>query len=119
VPRSDGCASRVVLGCTSSHLEGSHNDDIPDARRLTVRPLQHPRPRPAQDQPPEQRSRHDALFSVDEHVEVEATWGVYQVMIVAYRESDRIEGRHLMTRLIASISHSVPTALSEVTSAGP
>ena len=65
-----------------------------------------------------QRSRLDALFAVDEHVEVEATWGVYQAMIAAYREPDRIKARHLMTRLIGSISHSVPTALSELVTLG-
>ena len=26
-----------------------------------------------------------ALFAIDEHVEVEATWGIYQRMIAAYR----------------------------------
>ena len=26
-----------------------------------------------------------AMFSIDEHVEVEATWGIYQRMIAAYR----------------------------------
>ena len=30
-----------------------------------------------------------ALFAADEHVEVEATWGIYQRMIAAYREPDR------------------------------
>ena len=29
------------------------------------------------------------LFAVDAHVEVEATWGIYQRMIAAYREPDR------------------------------
>ena len=29
------------------------------------------------------------LFADDEHVEVEATWGVYQRMIAAYRDPDR------------------------------
>ena len=32
-----------------------------------------------------QRARIEALFAGDEHVEVEATWGVYQQMIAAYR----------------------------------
>ena len=39
-------------------------------------------------------------------------------MIAAYREPDRTKGRHLMTRLIASISHGVPAALSEVITLG-
>jgi transposase len=65
-----------------------------------------------------QRSRLDALFAVDEHVEVEATWGVYQAMIAAYREPDRIKARQLMTRLIGSISHGVPAALNEIVTLG-
>jgi transposase len=36
-----------------------------------------------------QRQRLTALFADDEHVEVEATWGIYQRMIAAYREPDR------------------------------
>jgi transposase len=65
-----------------------------------------------------QRARLDALFGADEHVEVEATWAIYQAMIAAYREPDRVKGRHLMARLIASISHNVPAALSEVVTLG-
>jgi transposase len=65
-----------------------------------------------------QHLRLQALFGTDEHVEVEATWAIYQAMIAAYREPDRTRGRHLMTRLIASISHGVPAALSEVVTLG-
>ena len=36
-----------------------------------------------------QIDRLNALFAADEHVEVEATWGIYQRMIAAYREPDR------------------------------
>ena len=39
-------------------------------------------------------------------------------MIAAYREPDRTRGRALMTRLIASVSHGVPAALSEVITLG-
>ena len=48
-----------------------------------------------------QKQRLDDLFAVDEHVEVEATWAVYQRMIAAYREPDRAKSRQLMTRLNA------------------
>ena len=65
-----------------------------------------------------QRQRLTALFADDEHVEVEATWGIYQHMIAAYRESDRKRGRELMQQLIGAISHSVPTALREVITLG-
>ncbi len=65
-----------------------------------------------------QHDRLDALFAGDDHVEVEATWGVYQRMISAYREPDRRLGRHLMQQLIESISHGVPDALTEVVTLG-
>ena len=58
------------------------------------------------------------LFATDEHVEIEATWGIYQRMIAAYREPDRSRGRELMTKLIASVSHAVPAALVEITTLG-
>ena len=65
-----------------------------------------------------QTQRLENLFSTDAHVEVEATWGIYQRMITAYREPDRSRGRQLMTALIVSVSQGVPTALSEVITLG-
>ena len=65
-----------------------------------------------------QRDRLTALFSTDDHVEVEATWGVYQRMIAAYRQQDRAAGRALMVQLIDSVSTGVPSALVEVTKLG-
>ncbi len=65
-----------------------------------------------------QRQRLTALFATREHVEVEATWGIYQRMIAAYRDPDRGHGRELMTALIASVSDGVPTALAEVAKLG-
>jgi len=61
-----------------------------------------------------QHQRLQALFKVDAHVQVEATWGTYQRMITAYREPDRTRGRELMSTLIESVSHGVPAALSEL-----
>ena len=60
---------------------------------------------------------HD-LFATEDHVQVEATWGIYQRMIAAYREPDRTKGRDLMAKLIDSVSHGVPAALSEVVTLG-
>jgi len=57
-------------------------------------------------------------MSPDEHVEVEATWAIYQRMITAYREPDRAKGRQLMTKLIASVSRGVPSALREIITLG-
>jgi len=52
--------------------------------------------------------RLTALFAVDGHVEVEATWCIYQRMITVYRHEDRCHGRELMVEFIASLSHGVP-----------
>ena len=65
-----------------------------------------------------QKTRLDALFAGDDHVEVEATWGVYQQMIAAYREPDRTTGRARMANLITSLSSGVPAALHEVSTLG-
>jgi transposase len=65
-----------------------------------------------------QADRLTALFAADAHVEVEATWGIYQPMIAAYREPDRRRGRELMSKLIDTISHSVPAALTELITLG-
>ncbi len=61
-----------------------------------------------------QKAILDALFTGDEHVQVEATWQVYQALIGAYRDPDPKAGHERMTRLIASISTGVPAALVEV-----
>ena len=65
-----------------------------------------------------QVDRLTALFTHDAHVEVEATWGIYQRMIAAYRHQDRRQGRELMVNLIDSISSGVPKALVEITKLG-
>jgi len=65
-----------------------------------------------------QRERLMALFTSDEHVQVEATWGIYQRMIAAYREPDARKGREAMEKLIASISSGVPAALREIITLG-
>jgi len=65
-----------------------------------------------------QTQRLQDLFKADKHVEVEATWGIYQRMIAAYREPDRTQGRELMSKLIESVSHGVPGALTELITLG-
>lgn len=54
------------------------------------------------------------LFARDEHVQIEAIWGVYQQMISAHREPDRTKGRELTVKLIERVSNGVPAALSEI-----
>jgi transposase len=61
-----------------------------------------------------QTDRLRALFTVEEHVEVEATWGIYQRMISAYRDPDKTRGSRLMRDIIDDLSHDVPTALTEL-----
>ena len=65
-----------------------------------------------------QKHRLEALFADDAHVEVEATWGIYQRMIAAYRHKDRRQGRQLMVALIGSVSAGIPKALVEITKLG-
>ncbi|GAA5008718.1 hypothetical protein GCM10023317_44470 [Actinopolymorpha pittospori] len=65
-----------------------------------------------------QIDRLTALFATEEHVEVEATWGIYQRMIADYREEDRRRGRELVVQLIDSISTGVPKTLTEVITLG-
>ena len=63
---------------------------------------------------PRQKARLEALFAGDEHVEVEATWAVYQRMIAAYREPKPAEGKARMQAVIAALSSGVPAALTEL-----
>jgi transposase len=65
-----------------------------------------------------QTDRLTALFADEQHIEVEATWGIYQRMIAAYRHPDRTKGRELMSKLIDSVSHGVPPALIEIVTLG-
>lgn len=65
-----------------------------------------------------QRARIDALFTAPEHVLVQATWGVYQAMVAAYRHPDRTKGRAWMAALIQSVSYGVPAGLTEVVTLG-
>jgi transposase len=65
-----------------------------------------------------QKDRLEALFVADDHAEVEATWGIYQRVIAAYREPDGTQGKQLMQALIGAISTGVPAALTEVITLG-
>ena len=65
-----------------------------------------------------QQQRLTDLFAADTHIEVEATWGIYQRMINAYRNEDRTKGRESMSKLIEAVSHGVPAALTEIRTLG-
>lgn len=61
-----------------------------------------------------QKARLQAVFAVEEHVEVEATWGIYQRIVAAYREPDKNKAKQLMQAVIASVASGVPAMLVEV-----
>lgn len=61
-----------------------------------------------------QHARLEALFAVEQHVAVEATWGIYQRMVAAYREPDRSQGREQMQSVIDALRQGVPAGLDEL-----
>jgi transposase len=65
-----------------------------------------------------QQARLEALFAVSEHVEVEATWGIYQRMIAAYREPGKKHGKAMMQAVIDSVASGVPATLAEIRKLG-
>ena len=65
-----------------------------------------------------QKTRLDTLFADDGHVQVEATWSIYQQMITAYRNPDRAAGRRTMSTLIDALSSAVPIELTELITLG-
>lgn len=65
-----------------------------------------------------QRERLMALFTVEDHVEVEATWGIYQRMIAAYRTPDRTLAKTTMVTIIEDLHAGVPAALIELRQLG-
>jgi len=65
-----------------------------------------------------QRTRLEALFADDGHVAVEATWGVYQNIVTAYRDPDPKKGREALQKVINAISRGVPAALVELRKLG-
>lgn len=65
-----------------------------------------------------QNKRLTAVFADERHVQVEATWGIYQRIIAAYRDPDRQAGKAEMRAVIDAISRAVPAALSELITLG-
>ena len=102
------CRRRVQLATTGHR--GRAGDPLYSARRtlstgsdlLTDKQLQ----------------RITALFADDAHLEVQATWGMYQRMISAYRDPDRTSGKTKMRQLINTLTSGVPTALVEIRTLG-
>ena len=61
-----------------------------------------------------QARRLEALFADDRHAAVQASWGVYQRLIQAYRTEEAGLGKYLMQRLIDSLRQAVPEGLEEI-----
>lgn len=61
-----------------------------------------------------QTARLDAVFAIEEHVEIEATWGIYQRIVAAYREPDKKKAKQMMHAAIDAITTGVPAALVEI-----
>ena len=65
-----------------------------------------------------QKTRLSTLFANDAHVQVEATWRIYQQMISAYRDTDSAAGLRTMSTLIDALSNAVPVELTELITLG-
>ena len=61
-----------------------------------------------------QTERLETLFADERHAAVQASWGVYQRLIQAYRTQDPGLGKYLMQRLIDSLRQAVPDGLEEI-----
>lgn len=65
-----------------------------------------------------QAARLDRLFADDRHAAVQATWGVYQDVVAAYRHPDRAAGKRLLGGLIGALGRALPAELTEVRTLG-
>ena len=61
-----------------------------------------------------QKARLEALFADERHLEVEATWGVYQDVICAYREQERGLAKFFLQHTIDRLAQGVPAGLPEL-----
>ena len=61
-----------------------------------------------------QTERLETLFADDRHAAVQASWGVYQRLIQAYRTGEAGLGKDLMQQLIDSLRQAVPNGLEEI-----
>lgn len=61
-----------------------------------------------------QRTRWEAVFALEEHVEVEVRWGIYQWIIAAYCHPDKTQGKTIMRAVIEAITNGVLEALTEI-----
>jgi transposase len=67
---------------------------------------------------PRQCDRLGSVFAADEHAAVEATWGIYQRIVEAYRNPDRAAAKQQLTAVIKDLASDVPPSLTEVITLG-
>jgi len=65
-----------------------------------------------------QAERLTDLFAAEEHAPVEATWGIYQRIVLAYRNEDKASGKKRMEEVIKAIAKAVPDGLNELATLG-
>jgi len=100
----EDCRRRVQQ--TTLERRGRKGDPLYDARRTLTTG--------ADLLTSKQTDRLVTLFADDAHVQVQATWGIYQRVVQAYRSTDRKAGRSRLKATIAAIGTGVPAALVEV-----
>ena len=61
-----------------------------------------------------QTERLETLFADERHAAVQASWGVYQRLIQAYRTEEAGLGKYLTQRLISSLKQAIPEGLEEI-----
>ena len=61
-----------------------------------------------------QAERLENLFADERHAAVQASWGVYQRLIQAYRTEEAGLGKYLTQQLIDSLRQAIPDGLEEI-----
>jgi transposase len=65
-----------------------------------------------------QQQRLTAVFADDQHVQVQATWGIYQRIVAAYRHPNRAAAKAELRAVINAVSKGVPAPLTELITLG-
>jgi transposase len=65
-----------------------------------------------------QHHRLTSVLDADEHIAVQVAYVIYQKIIAAYADPNRLSGKHAMVSLIESIRRGVPAGLEEIAQLG-
>ncbi len=65
-----------------------------------------------------QCDRLSSVFTADEHAAVNATWGIYQPIVEAYRNPNRAAAKQQLAAVITDLAGDVPTSLTEIITLG-